>query len=1642
MDGRKISVGDCALFQSGKSLPHIGIIRWLSLTKEGAVTIGINWLCRPADVKLARGQLLDTAPNEVFYSFQKDETTAASLLHPCKVAFLRKGVELPSGVSSFVCRRVYDIANKCLWWLTDQDYIDEQQEEVDQLLDKTRLEMHAAVQSGGCSPKPLNGPTSTQQLKPSSEGIQNHTPFPSQGKGKKREGDQGPEPIKRVRSYRVDDGDSGQPRKEGMLKAEVAKIIDKGGLINLEAVEKLVCLMQTEKAEKKIDLSGRLMLVDVVAATEKLDCLTRFVHLRGVPILDEWLQEAHKRKIGDGSSQSDNSIEQFLSALLRALAKLPVNLHALRSCNVGKSVNNLRTHKNLEIRKKARTLVDTWRKRVEAEMMINDVEAEMKINDAKSGASQPISWPGKPGLSELSHGGNRRSGSSEGAAKCITSQLSGSRTGLVKHHGDSAAKSMYPGALKPTPSVPASSSGSLKDLHSKIAGANGALDIHLAIAKEEKSSSSGQSYSSDHAKSGTSASKDDMKCSPVGSNDVNKATGGSRSRKSSNGCLGSGASGFQKETTASGKVFAASKTTTPDKVSNSGPMSERAPDAHSSDHGNSHRLIVRLPNPGRSPGQSVSGGSFEDHSVLGSRASPGVPEKLDHFDRKLRGKNDKSQSNHSVDVNTDSWQNFDMKDGLAVLADGVRSPTAITDEEGSRNDIVKSVDILKGTVSSSGNDRGVFSAESKSGKQCEDSFSSINALVESCVKCSEVSSPPSADDDIGMNLLASVAAGEITKSNPVSPSSPGIGSPLADDFTGNGGKLRSSHEDEAVQGDIQLDDSANTSPKLGGDESIHTSMRPMSNISEVRSSLLVPEGKLPDEQSEQISLLVDSSQSAVVKSYMKCVVRPTTVVMAETSGITSRETYLPEGREGLEVGSATRFHEKQITACENNDASDIKPKTRSPSSDVDNCADEKNVESSMPLDSIAASSEVEGKIEQAASFKEIEEAIEESKISPLREKHIGNAKYISEDGGHLTEQQPLPDALNHSQALEGGIGDTAHDTGSILCAENIIESKPEKVECVEINGHTEEAGESGRVQEASFASLNLDDQAETHLAATVLRSNTVDGLLETKRKELSLSSPNVETPTARSQENSQDVKLIESKLSCIKDGKEDCMPIAECSLGNFVASDVVAKLDFDLNEGFAVDEGNPSEVITSATSGCMSVIDTACQLPLSISSLSNGSYKITVAAAAKGPFLHPEPLSRSKGDQGWKGSASYTSAFKPPDRRKGFEIPITDGCSSDTKQRQCCSRLDIDLNVADDRVLEDMASHGSVRNAGLRSVNTPLQCTTIASSAAPSRDVGLDLDLNIADEGPDDGHFSSSTSRRMELSVLPKILSTSGKFSSCEANVLRDFDLNDGPGVDEISTDVASQSHAKNNVQYLPPVSSMRINNTQFASISWFPPSNSYPAPTIPPLISDREQPYQTIATASAQKILGSATSGDGFTGDIYRSPMLSSSPAMAFSPTASFPFAGFPFSTSFPLASTSLSVASTAYTDSSSGPCFPTVPSQLVGLGSAISSQYFRPYLINLPEGATITSGAECNKKWGRQGLDLNAGPGGVDLGGRDERLSSTSRQFPVANSQILAEEHARMYQMAAATGGLKRKEPEGGWDVDGYGYRQTSWK
>ncbi|XP_074316170.1 uncharacterized protein LOC141652547 [Silene latifolia] len=290
--------------------------------------------------------------------------------------------------------------------------------------------MHATVQQpqGGRSPKPLNSPTSTStsQLKHSPDSVQNDsTSFPSHSKGKKRErSDQDSELVKRERSSKADGGDSNVLSSTLLLNSEIAKITENGRLVDSKAVERLVQLMHSDKSERRIDIPCRSLLAGVIAATDKDDCLNRFVQLRGLPVLDQWLQDFHKGKLGDSSSPRDHdkSVVDFLLTLLRALDRLPVNLNTLQMCNIGKSVNHLRSHRNSDIEKRARTLVDTWKKRV---------EAEMNINYSRSASSQGVSWPARV-RNEVSHGLTRHSSASDAAMKNSSSQLSSSKSSPAK----------------------------------------------------------------------------------------------------------------------------------------------------------------------------------------------------------------------------------------------------------------------------------------------------------------------------------------------------------------------------------------------------------------------------------------------------------------------------------------------------------------------------------------------------------------------------------------------------------------------------------------------------------------------------------------------------------------------------------------------------------------------------------------------------------------------------------------------------------------------------------------------------------------------------------------------------------------------------------------------------------------------------------------------------------------------------------------------------------------------------------------------------------------------------------------------------------------------------------------------------------
>jgi hypothetical protein len=172
---------------------------------------------------------------------------------------------------------------------------------------------------------------------------------------------------------------------------EIATILHKdGGLLNVGVVEHLVQLMPNEPQEgtggrklaPDVVVARRSMLAGVIAARENAECLNQFVHLGGLRLLDDWLQEAHKGKVGEVGSpkECDRGVEDLLLTLLRALDRLPVDLKALKTCSVGKSVNHLRSHKNLDIQKKARKLVDVWKKRVDAEMKASGEAQEVRCS--------------------------------------------------------------------------------------------------------------------------------------------------------------------------------------------------------------------------------------------------------------------------------------------------------------------------------------------------------------------------------------------------------------------------------------------------------------------------------------------------------------------------------------------------------------------------------------------------------------------------------------------------------------------------------------------------------------------------------------------------------------------------------------------------------------------------------------------------------------------------------------------------------------------------------------------------------------------------------------------------------------------------------------------------------------------------------------------------------------------------------------------------------------------------------------------------------------------------------------------------------------------------------------------------------------
>ncbi|CAN6283834.1 unnamed protein product [Urochloa humidicola] len=1535
-DGREIQVGDCALFRAVDVPPFIGLIRWIEKKEGGYPKLCVSWLYRPADVKLNKGLQLNAAPNEIFYSFHQDEASAVSLLHPCKVAFLRKGVELPAGISSYVCWRVYDIDNKCLWWLTDRDYINERQEEVNRLLYRTRLEMHAAVQSGGRSPKRLNGPSASQQLKTDPDGTQNC----GLAKGKKRErGEQGIDPAKRDRDrLLVDDSELGSKLDD--MKSEIEKF-EKGGLPNAEAVEKLVHLMQLDQTEQRIDLAGRIMLADVIAATENADCLGRFVQSRGLPVVDSWLQEAHKGKSGDGTKEADMPIDDLLLSLLRALAKLPINLSALQSCSIGKSVNHLRGHKNFEIQKKAKCLVENWKKRV---------DAEMKSNDGKPLISgQSASWPGKAGFQEISNVGNKRGGSSDHSPKNPACSVSSPKP-LTDKPGGSDAVMKLNHAVSVSSKVQHMQPGNLgansRDQPCKTIGGS-----ELPIVKEEKSSSSSQSPN--NSQSCSSEPSKDVKSSTAASGGASKTSGSSSRghRRANNGLV----SGNLKEASV-GRSASLDRSLLPDKSAQTGTASasEKGVDVPS-DHGNNHRLIVRFPNPGRSPARSASGGSFEDPSVTGGRASsPVVADRHEQTDRRVKMKTESSRAHLASEANAESWHRNDIK-GAAGSEEGDKSPCAMLDDDNSRtpDDSVKDAHVSR-VACSYMNEKGVCSSETKVGN----SFSPMNALIE--IKYSEAGHSLQAGDDTAMNLLASVA-GEISKSELVSPSS----SP------------RNSSAKKLV-----CDGDSNEKFKIESD--VGPSQDP--GPTDSKKTIVGKEVK------SDASLVAKEEQCQTVLS----------------SELADPKAVGPSAKVEIHDGRANKSNSQPASVD-------------SKGGNLDACT--------VPVKVEDGCREKDGAVEFAGSQCSLAVSNRNSRLILAGESSLSAAD---------RQAHGLLKSTNHKQLLVVSDHPGAYDRRDNMAGKLDLMAAEVK--------RTDAVGDSSTVpnedEKKEPATPSLADVTKLVAAASPLGEANVIKEMKESKDSSSESNSQVKSEGLNSQQSEHSAKHSSKKssdgVSRKEDGKEDLVSSDEgSSLAARTKSNATAKLDFDLNEGIPGEDGHQSEPAVSPVI-CTSSVPLPGLSPFSSPITSGKPAPITVAAPAKGPFVPPENLLRAKPEIGWKGSAA-TSAFRPAEPRKVLEMPVIarDMSVSHAVGKQSRPTLGFDLNIADDQALEEDVPQSSAQTTCSESGNT-------RSRDGSSRSAGIELDLNRTDEVADNGQFVPNASHRVEVPLLPA-RSLPGAFSNAGMNSSRDFDLNSGPGLDDAGTEPTPKNLPPKNagsIQFLPQVPGVRMNNAAMSNMSpWFASANPCgPVPMQSFLPSRGEQAYSIEAAPGSQRIIAPAADSGQFGGDPSRAPIISSSPTMVFHPPA-YPYAGFPFPPSVHLQTPTFSIGSATFANSAPTgvPYFPTISPPLVGPTGALPAHHSRQYAINLAEGSS-SAGRDNNRKWESQGLDLNSGPGSIDLEGKDERTPLQIRQNLITPPHGFAEEQGRIYQMQVV--GTKRKEPDGSWDTERSTYKQLSWQ
>ncbi|KAL0393545.1 UNVERIFIED_CONTAM: hypothetical protein Slati_4320700, partial [Sesamum latifolium] len=112
----------------------------IAQTRDGAMMVTGQWFYRPEEAeKRGGGNWQSSDTRELFYSFHRDEVPAESVMHKCVVHFIPLHKQIPHRKQhpGFIVQKVYDTEQRRLFKLTDKDYEDNKQHEIDLLVQKT-----------------------------------------------------------------------------------------------------------------------------------------------------------------------------------------------------------------------------------------------------------------------------------------------------------------------------------------------------------------------------------------------------------------------------------------------------------------------------------------------------------------------------------------------------------------------------------------------------------------------------------------------------------------------------------------------------------------------------------------------------------------------------------------------------------------------------------------------------------------------------------------------------------------------------------------------------------------------------------------------------------------------------------------------------------------------------------------------------------------------------------------------------------------------------------------------------------------------------------------------------------------------------------------------------------------------------------------------------------------------------------------------------------------------------------------------------------------------------------------------------------------------------------------------------------------